>query len=327
MGIDFGDRIQIAMRDKEINKLIKASKLAADKEVEHVLIIKHPDVTLKLNGTENIIGAIISNPELYARVKDVVLTSPTFQGIIPTTVLSYPLLPCSPYSAEWRKSGSLKIRNVLQVMVTNAGYGKYGKKYGAGDPPLGWPVEEVPWHSFKGVSSSGLTNEAMTRIILGMLEAVGIDPTTHVHHGQVGDHPVVGEEEKFVVQVDSNKRKDVVKYETEDSLMDDSGIEDITLEEDADMIEPVNVKNNKQIVQKDGGKQDMDQMSVIAHDGERVSEVLPKAGEAERHEDEDEENLLSEDESPMSITIRSKGFEPIEISMKRGRKRKRPRNC
>jgi hypothetical protein len=56
-------------------------------------------------------------------------------------VLSYPILPCSPLSAKWYKKGSSKIIiGVLQTMITNAGFGKYGKKLGAAEYPLGWPA-------------------------------------------------------------------------------------------------------------------------------------------------------------------------------------------
>ena len=52
------------MRDKETNKLIKASSLAAEK-VEHLLLIKKPDKTVKMCGTRNIIEAFIGNNDLF----------------------------------------------------------------------------------------------------------------------------------------------------------------------------------------------------------------------------------------------------------------------
>ena len=68
-------------------------------------------------------------------------------------------------------------------MITHSGYGKYGKKLGMGDPPLGWPAE-IPWNPFKGVGNSGLNNISMTSIILGLLRAVNIDPDQHVQQQQ-----------------------------------------------------------------------------------------------------------------------------------------------
>ena len=175
--VDLYIQLQIVMRDKQVNKLIKASNIAAEKQVEHLLLIKNSDGTVKMCGTGNIIDAFIGNDELFSQVKTTVLSS---QGpIVPTIVLCYPLLPCSPFSAEWNKKVSTKrIRKFLQAMITSAGYGKYGKKLGSDNPPIGWP-EDVPWGTFTGVGSSGLNNEIMTRIILGMLAAVNIDPAIH----------------------------------------------------------------------------------------------------------------------------------------------------
>ena len=58
-------QLQIEMRDKETNKLIKASSLAAEKQVEHLLLIKKPDKTVKMCGTRNIIEAFIGNNHLF----------------------------------------------------------------------------------------------------------------------------------------------------------------------------------------------------------------------------------------------------------------------
>ena len=58
-------QLQIEMRDKETNKLFKASSLAAEKQVEHLLLIKKPDKTVKMCGTRNIIEAFIGNNDLF----------------------------------------------------------------------------------------------------------------------------------------------------------------------------------------------------------------------------------------------------------------------
>ena len=101
-------------------------------------------------GCGDIVTAMVGNQELFNQVKNVVLTS---QGpAAPMLVLSYPLLPVSPFSPDWSKRGStMMIRNALKGMITAAGYGKYGKKLGTGPPPLGWP-EEVSWDTFEGVA-------------------------------------------------------------------------------------------------------------------------------------------------------------------------------
>ena len=186
------------MKNKDHNKLLKASTQAAESGVEHLLLIKHPDGTVKFNGTANIMQAISGNQELFDQVKTLVLST---QGPpVPIVVLSYPLLPCSPLSAKWYKKGSTKkIRGVLQTMITNAGFGKYGKKLGAEEYPLGWPGD-VPWDTFKGVGNSGLTNESMTKIICGMLRAANLDPAIHIEPEQL--EPYEQEEQAEVALVE-----------------------------------------------------------------------------------------------------------------------------
>ena len=43
------------MKDKEVNTLIKASNIAAQKQVEHLLLIKNADGTVKCKGTGKIL--------------------------------------------------------------------------------------------------------------------------------------------------------------------------------------------------------------------------------------------------------------------------------
>ena len=292
------------MRDRAIHKLIKASKDAIAKEVEHIVIIKHPDGTLTLNGTENILSSLKSNTDLYSGVMEVVMTSPS--GAIPTTIFSYPLLPCSPNSLQWKSSSM--IRSVLQTMITVAGYGKYGKKHGTGDPPLGWPVKDVPWQGFRGVTQSKLNNEDMTRIILGMLDAAGIDPDRHIQSGYAGDvpYPVLIEDGKDVVfQTDDQDNND-----DENSRFD--VMTDMAVEKDDEGDETWNL---------DGIESKAD----VAVKFDDLSGTEKVAEKHEKHEREDDNT--EEEDSPMSIIIRTKGYQPIEVTLKRERTRKRPRAC
>ena len=188
------------MKDKHTNKLIKASTIAAEHGVEHLLIIKHPNGTVKLNGTGSLMGNMFENEALFNHIKTGILNC---NGpVVPTTVISYPLLPCSPLSEEWYAKGATKrIRGSLQGMITCAGLGKYGRKLGDGPPPEGWPLQDVPWVTFKGVGNSGLSNQAMTKIIVGLLQAANIDPTTHVMEPQP-DQPNNVHEPQEVAQED-----------------------------------------------------------------------------------------------------------------------------
>ena len=79
------------MRDKEVNKLIQA----AEKQVEHLLIIKPPYGTVKLNGTANLILTTFQNQDLFNHVQTVArnCTGPVLpQPSHP--ILSSPVLLC-----------------------------------------------------------------------------------------------------------------------------------------------------------------------------------------------------------------------------------------
>ena len=59
-----------------------------------------------------------------------------------------------------------------------------GKCLGAGEPPLGWP-NSIPWIGYRGAGRSGLTNQQITQVILGMYRAAGIDPDTYVEEERI----------------------------------------------------------------------------------------------------------------------------------------------
>ena len=71
------------------------------------------------------------------------------------------------------------IRKVLDDMMKYAGYGRFGLKYGEGEPPIGWPVS-VSWKGYKGAAKSQMSNQELTVIIGSLLVAAGLDPATHV---------------------------------------------------------------------------------------------------------------------------------------------------
>ena len=160
------------------HKLIKASTEASQKGVQHILAIMKPDGTYAMSGSDNMVHAILNNPELYTALRNTISANTLEEGIIfPLNVINYPLLPCAPGSKGWK--GSARIRKVLDSMVTCAGYGKYGKKLGQGLAPIGWP-NDVPWVGYKGAANSGLTIPKMTKIIVSLLEAAQLDPARHV---------------------------------------------------------------------------------------------------------------------------------------------------
>lgn len=161
-------------------KVLKASGDASARNVQHILVVLKPDGTLALSGSDNIVHAIIADVELYNKFQTIVNSSRRQDGskVDHVEVLTYPMLPCSPYSSKFK--GSLMIRKVLDNMVSAAGYGKYGKKLGQGEAPLGWPEYVCKWENYEGAARSKLTNVKMKQIIISMLEAANIDPATHV---------------------------------------------------------------------------------------------------------------------------------------------------
>ena len=179
-------------------KLLKASTQASGKGVQHVLVIVKPDGSFNMSGSDNIINAIMNDAALYQTLRRTVTANWQEEGeVIPVKVLSFPRLPCSPFSKAWK--GSAMIRGQLDSIVTAAGFGKYGLKLGQGDPPQGWP-QDLEWLGYKGSGRSGLSNTQMTSIIVSMLESANIDPATHVRQEDAGGDDVeIGEEQIHVI--------------------------------------------------------------------------------------------------------------------------------
>ena len=89
--------------------------------------------------------------------------SVTQQGVAAGLLITYPKLPCSPYSPAWK--GSAMIRGVLTKMLAMA------------------MVVVAPRRCLGGGQ--------VTEIIVSLLVAAGIDPVTHVrvqHDAEVEDH-------------------------------------------------------------------------------------------------------------------------------------------
>ena len=168
------------MSANSCKKLVKASADASAKGVQHLLAVLKPDGTVVMSGSDNILHAVFGNIDLCTALQTTIISHRQEEGgvVRPAIVMTFPLLPCSPYSPSWKGSGM--IRKVLDDMVNVAGYGKYGKKLGQGEPPLGWPGDVVEWVGYAGAARSKLTIRQMTEIIISMLQANQIDPATHV---------------------------------------------------------------------------------------------------------------------------------------------------
>ena len=63
--------------------------------------------------------------------------------------------------------------------MTAAGYGKHGHKLEQGVAPPCCSVD-VSWVGYTGAESSGMKNNQLTKIIIGMLQVAGINRADHV---------------------------------------------------------------------------------------------------------------------------------------------------
>ena len=76
------------------------------------------------------------------------------------------------------------IRSSLSKMLNKMGVDFCGSKkvQCQGSLPKGWSDSVIPWSDFKGPSKSHLNNQQLTRIIIDILKAHGIDPETYVEY-------------------------------------------------------------------------------------------------------------------------------------------------
>ena len=189
------------MSDKSLAKLLKASEQASHDQLQHLLVVLTPDGRVQVIGSANIVSCVTENTELYQALHSTMLDNMQTSGatITPSRVIDYPLLPCSPFSPQWK--GSAMIRGVLSKMLLSVGYGKSGRnrKLGVGTPPLGWPVH-IPWANFSGSTRSKLTSKDVTDIIISLLQAANIDPDTHVK--QIQENTEYGLEPEIDISVE-----------------------------------------------------------------------------------------------------------------------------
>ena len=171
------------MSEKTLVNLIKASDKAVKGRLQHLIAIVTPDGRIQLNGSANMVKAVNEDIDILNKLKGAMLGNVLGKEdeIVPSQILDYPLLPCSPFSSNWQRQGSIKARSILSTMMSRAGYGRCGTKQqlGVGEPPYGWP-QGISWKKYSGATRSGLTFNEVTEIIVSLLQAADIDPDTHI---------------------------------------------------------------------------------------------------------------------------------------------------
>ena len=106
------------MTEKAHIKLIKASDEATSSNVQHLVLMVMPDGRMKFNGSANMVSAIYGNKNLYEQVQTSMCEGVVAENkVVPVQVIDFPLLPCSPFSPNWKKGPM--IRGVLTKMRSN----------------------------------------------------------------------------------------------------------------------------------------------------------------------------------------------------------------
>ena len=220
---------------ENFNKLVKASAEGSKNQVQHILFtVKPGGAKIHASGSDNFMRAVYGSQELLSAIDSVLLPNITKEQVLHanTHQTDYDLLPCSPYSAEWK--GSAKIRGVLRKILTKAGFGRAGneRKLGVGAPPLGWP-EDISWTNYTGSTSSKLTLPQITHIIISMMEAVGLNPESHIVTPAV------------VATPDQNKKdQDDKDRDSEHDENDNIEVEDAIMNEHMVDVATVDIYNN-----------------------------------------------------------------------------------
>ena len=136
--------------------------------------------------------AVMNDNLLYRKLKKTLTESFITDRIEAQGVYEYPRLPRSPFTKDWEKITLDQLRSIVSEMIRCCGKnrekGNDGKRIrlSVGDPPEGWPNEQIPWNKYKGATrcttsdDKNLGKSDFTDIIVGMLRAGGFDPNKHI---------------------------------------------------------------------------------------------------------------------------------------------------
>ena len=171
------------MSETSTVKLTKASDSAAmNGKVQHVVLIVHEDGRLVINGSSNLVDAVVLDEALSFSLERTLRSNFSKDNQSSTGISSYPLLPVSPFSPDWNLLPIDVIRGIFISMLNSRGIVRSGRKrsLGSGDAPPGWPEDVKPWSEYKGATRSGLKKNDLTQIIIKLLEGAGLNPSNHV---------------------------------------------------------------------------------------------------------------------------------------------------
>ena len=78
--------------NKKAKALIQASSKTCDKENQHILLSLSPEGDVTVSGSDNLVSSLISNIELFSKVKDCMRNNLTQESVIHSVAQNVELL-------------------------------------------------------------------------------------------------------------------------------------------------------------------------------------------------------------------------------------------
>ena len=147
---------------------MKASNKASDKQVQYLVLTVSSEGKICASGTHNLSTALINDANLFEQLSS-------------SMRANYSQVHVFHANTHQLNYFTIFIRMEVHPRknVEDFGYGHHGSKYGQGEPPKGWP-EDIDWRGFEGATPLA----EITSIMVSLLEAVGLDPNTHIESNE-----------------------------------------------------------------------------------------------------------------------------------------------
>ena len=110
------------MSKESLDNLEKAGRKATSDGIQH-LVVTMKDGKLELSGSYNFVLPLVDDQELCSKLESFMLENTVAENVdifhATNKIPNYALLPCSPYSPQWK--GSANIRKILTEMLNVVG--------------------------------------------------------------------------------------------------------------------------------------------------------------------------------------------------------------
>ena len=125
------------MSRESLDNLEKASRKATSDGIQH-FVVTMKDGKLEFSGSHNFVRPLVDDLELCSKLESFMLENTVAENVdifhATNKIPHYALLPCSPYSPQWK--GSANIRKILTEMLNVIGYKAAGRKKTLGNVQL-----------------------------------------------------------------------------------------------------------------------------------------------------------------------------------------------